>query len=151
MIKFRGQFLPHSVSYLYVNFPVSPYFPRVLMCFEHFPSSPKCPVYMRQKQIYVYADTENVSYFEVRTKFGIASNSSFPPLNPTYSNEFLFLHKYMHSPRAPQSYHDLNSQDILGYLPEFADPKPSYGRTYAETVQSAPQRLYQRLFSSTRR
>lgn len=33
-IKFRGQLLPGSVKYLHVNFPVLPYFPRVLMCFS---------------------------------------------------------------------------------------------------------------------
>ncbi|KYN22262.1 hypothetical protein ALC57_05347 [Trachymyrmex cornetzi] len=33
-MKFRGQCLPRSVTYLHVSFPVLPYFPRVLMCFS---------------------------------------------------------------------------------------------------------------------
>ncbi|KYN17765.1 hypothetical protein ALC57_09954 [Trachymyrmex cornetzi] len=34
LVKFRGQCLPRSVTYLHVSFPVMPYFPRVLMCFS---------------------------------------------------------------------------------------------------------------------
>ncbi|KYQ51915.1 hypothetical protein ALC60_08977 [Trachymyrmex zeteki] len=34
LIKFRGQFLPRAVTFIHVNFPVYPYFPRVLMCFS---------------------------------------------------------------------------------------------------------------------
>ncbi|KYN39838.1 hypothetical protein ALC56_05778 [Trachymyrmex septentrionalis] len=34
MIKFRGQLLPRSIIYLYVNFPIFLYFPRVLICFS---------------------------------------------------------------------------------------------------------------------
>ncbi|KYN05870.1 hypothetical protein ALC62_03138, partial [Cyphomyrmex costatus] len=33
LIKFRGQFLPRSVYFMHVSFPISPYIPRVLMCF----------------------------------------------------------------------------------------------------------------------
>ncbi|KYM96984.1 hypothetical protein ALC62_12361 [Cyphomyrmex costatus] len=34
LIKFRGQFLPRSVFFMHVSFPVSPYFPRVFICFS---------------------------------------------------------------------------------------------------------------------
>ncbi|KYM94034.1 hypothetical protein ALC62_15363, partial [Cyphomyrmex costatus] len=36
LVKFHGQYLPRSVTYMYINFSVSPYFPRVLMCFSCF-------------------------------------------------------------------------------------------------------------------
>lgn len=36
MVRFRGQSLPRAISFLYVNFPVLPYFPRVLMCCSCF-------------------------------------------------------------------------------------------------------------------
>ncbi|KYM98340.1 hypothetical protein ALC62_10950 [Cyphomyrmex costatus] len=34
LVKFRGQYLPRSVSYMHVSFPVFPYFSRVLICFS---------------------------------------------------------------------------------------------------------------------
>ncbi|KYQ49522.1 hypothetical protein ALC60_11408 [Trachymyrmex zeteki] len=45
---------------------------------EYLPFSPKCSVYVRQKQIYAYTAIENVLYFEARSRFGMTSNP--PPL-----------------------------------------------------------------------
>ncbi|KYN22668.1 hypothetical protein ALC57_04929 [Trachymyrmex cornetzi] len=131
--------LSRAITFLHVNFPVSPYFPRVLMCFsclryghvsadckskarcprcgnnkhaipeectrlqlpplccncggEHLPSSTTCPSYIKQKQIYAIAATENISYHEAchRQVSSSPSPSSFSSPNIFHSSAFPFL------------------------------------------------------------
>ncbi|KYQ54048.1 hypothetical protein ALC60_07044 [Trachymyrmex zeteki] len=58
---------------------------------EHLPSSAKCPMYIRQRQVYYYAALENVSYAEARSKFGISSRPfplSSSPVPPSMISTF---------------------------------------------------------------
>ncbi|KYN02861.1 hypothetical protein ALC62_06311, partial [Cyphomyrmex costatus] len=40
---------------------------------DHFPSSSKCPLYLKHKQVYQLAADKNISYMEARTRLGLSS------------------------------------------------------------------------------
>ncbi|KYQ50100.1 hypothetical protein ALC60_10793, partial [Trachymyrmex zeteki] len=112
---------------------------------EHLPSSSKCPMYIRQRQVYHYAALENVSYAEARSKLGISfrffplSSSPVPPLNdfPLLSPSSRSPHSFSRSPPsgAPPLYYDSNPYDILGNIPEFGvSPTNNVSPSYSDKV-----------------
>ncbi|KYN06196.1 hypothetical protein ALC62_02858, partial [Cyphomyrmex costatus] len=190
LVKFREQFLPRSVSFLYVSFPVSPYIPRVLMCFsclryghviadcksrarcercgnakhptpddcpriqlpplccncggEHLPSASICPAFLKQKQIYACAATENISYVAARFKLGGSPPpSTSPPPNVYHPSEFPPFSQ-PHNPSRPLiSYQDL--------IPETSPPLntiPNRSKSFAAALNSSSSAFANGLLNS---
>ncbi|KYN33854.1 hypothetical protein ALC56_11826 [Trachymyrmex septentrionalis] len=157
LAKFQGQVLPQSLTFMHVSFPIILYISRVLMekpedcsCHQLPPSFTKCPLYIKQKQVYQYAALKNVSYAETCGKLGIFSfflpQISSPPLlndSPFLSSSSLPSRSfYPATPRRkspPFSYHDVNPYKILGLIPEFGTAS-SYNvrQSYSDKVRSPP-------------
>ncbi|KYN05748.1 hypothetical protein ALC62_03323, partial [Cyphomyrmex costatus] len=171
------KFLPRSVFFMHVSFPVSPYVPRVLMCFsclryghviancksksrcercgnakhpvpddcpriqlpplccncggEHLPSASNCPAFLKQKQIYVTAAIENISYVEARSKLGGPPPSSSSLPNSFHPSEFPSLPHNHNPPRPPVNY-----QDLMTEIPLFSSSRPDMSRSYATASSS---------------